>query len=273
VVDELIGHRAGDAHVHWHFDPRGSVACESAHALAASHVDGVSAWLVHDGCAASLAYGDHDSGLGWCSPRYGAVVPTWSARLSRRPGGPPSLVTWIGAAGRDEARPSIERVPSEAQDDGPVIAVCLRRPCATSFTAIRPGPAAPLGVRQCAAGGYHSNARLLHYTLDVDGAPRSLAMADGTRALALDDAFVSLSADVAVRDVSLRIDQASLDLRASAPPPLLRLRGRALDRIVTVRLNGRGMPRVRRTPDGGMILSGDDWPEGAIAPGVDLCVA
>ena len=272
VVDEVLGGGEGDAHAHWHFDPLWTVARESDQALAARHADGGAAWLLHDASSLRLAYGDAESGLGWCSPRYGAVVPTWSAVLSRSGAFPAALVTWIGAALPGERIPALQSMRAAGAGDT-AVSVRLRRESSTSVTVLRPGDVRLAEPRGAGAAEYRTDARLLRYTTNADGTLASLAVADGTCAIPLRDGLIAVAADRAIGNLHIAVRDRALELRTSAPPARLRLEGAALRAVAAVGLNGRTVPVPRRAPDGALDISGGDWPASVVEPGVDLCVA
>ncbi len=271
IVDEVLGEAGTETETHWHFDPRWRVACASDQAIAARHPDGLTAWIVHDACSTSLEYGNEESGFGWCSPRYGALVPTWSARLSRTMAGPASMLTWIGAAADGEAAPSLERLGTTDGAEG-AIAVRLRRHRGASVTVIRAADGASRGGMAIDDGEFDTDARLLHYTIGHDGAVRSLALAAGTRATA-GRGLLSIVADRPVDDIHLEFLDGCLDVRASVPPPQLRLDGLTLDPAAAVRLNGHLASPRRGSSRSTLVITGADWPGEQARPGVDLCVA
>ena len=96
-----LGQAVHSARAYWHFDPGWSVTADSPGRLHATHVDGGSAWLLHDSGHACLARGNEQSGLGWFAPVYGTLRPAWSAEIAHQAMAPFALVTWIGAATSD----------------------------------------------------------------------------------------------------------------------------------------------------------------------------
>ena len=102
IVDEVGGDARHRAQLHWHFDQEWDVACESARRIRARHRDGALAWVVRDSGSLWLANGDDETGLGWRSPRYGAIVPTWSARVTRE-GVAPLAIADVGRHGYGHA--------------------------------------------------------------------------------------------------------------------------------------------------------------------------
>jgi hypothetical protein len=99
IVDELTGAGTRDATLHWHFDPRWMVAADGPGRLRMTHETGATAWLLHEGDAVTLVHGDDGGDASWYAPAYGALVPTWTARISTRVSLPRVLVTWIDTKG------------------------------------------------------------------------------------------------------------------------------------------------------------------------------
>jgi hypothetical protein len=238
IVDEVVGRARRAAQLHWHFDPSWRVACESARRIRACHEDGTVAWLVRDGGSLWLVNGDEVSGLGWCSPRYGLLVPTWAARVTQLGTAPPAMLTWVGS-GADA--PSLERLQSEADPSGDALAVrVVQNDCAWT-TVLRPGEPAIRATRSCAAADYQTNARVLQYTTRGNALVR-LSIADGTHVLSLRDGLLSVAADDHLDDLSLSMTTDVLELFASHPLGRLNIQGSALASMSAVRLNGRDLP-------------------------------
>ena len=268
-VDELLGDGEADAHLHWHFDPAWHLERKSDAVVLAHGSDDAAAWLLHDAAALAPMRGDEASGLGWYSPRYGALVRAWSVRTSRSGRAPLTMVTWIGGGTTAESVPALERLDVNRTNpsDGRVVAVRVRRAETVSATMLRPGAGTPADSHYEAAG-YQTNACMLHYTVS-DGRLASLAVAICTHARAMDGGL-SLASD-AHADLHLRIADGRLAIRAACPPPQLRVEGSALEGIREVTLNGR---YAAGTGNGRLLtVSGADWPDGSTQTGMDLCVA
>jgi hypothetical protein len=254
----------------WHFDPAWTVAARGDRSVRASHPDGAAAWLVHDDGLVSLWRGDEATGLGWCAPSYGTLLATWSARVASIPAQPPyARVAWIGDAADEPEPPVLLQLPAAADPAAGVVAAQLLRRRSSSVTIVRTGEAGgPSGPH--VAGGYRTDARILHYTTAGD---RLLALAAaGVREAAADDALLSLSADEPVRDIEFRLADGWLDIAASTPPARLRLSGGVLEGVRAVRLNGRraDAARIERHT---LTLTGSDWPISLHEAREDTCVA
>jgi hypothetical protein len=268
VLDDVRGDGLTDAELHWHFDPLWSVAARSGRVLLARHAEGDACWVVHDGGEASLVHGDDASGLGWCSPRYGTLVPTWTARVSRRARAPLTLVSWIGRADDDEPPPMLDVLPS---DDAASVVARLRRRASLSMAMFRPGDRSEPFTRGASVGEYRTDARLLHYSVAGDR-QLTLAVADCTEAAATDERFISVAAESPIADLDLAIRQDRLDIRSSVPPAGIRLSGRTLSGVRRLRLNGRDVP-LNGSADGALVVAAADWPDLASDARVDTCVA
>ena len=259
ILDEVIdGATTGEtapttdphrADVHWHFHPEWLVHCEDGQRLFATHDGGRSMWLLHDGGNVWLTYGDDESGLGWWSPQYGALAPTWAARVSRSGTLPFSILTWIGdadAGGIGHDLPTLERVPIDVDSAATAIGLRVRDGLASLFTAIRPGDDAGRHGRHTAIGVYASDARLLQYATAGDRVTW-LALADVTHATAADNSL-SVVAEAHVIDLAVSVEDHQLSLHSSGP--------------VAVWLHGRALTRPRR-----ILLNGREWTSGAGADG------
>ena len=255
IVDQVGGHERHSAQLHWHFDPRWEVASDGARRLRARHADGAIAWMVRDGGTIWLANGDEEAGIGWYSPAYGALVPTWAARVTRNGVAPFSMVTWIGTG---HYPPSLERLPAEADPTGHALAVRVTQHGVTWLTILRPGEPPSRATRSCSAGGYHTNARLLQHAMQ-DNAVVSLNLADGTYALSQHDGAISVAADDYMTDLHLSLTGDTLELAASRPPARLHLQGAALERVRRARLNGRELPVVLHGRSDSLIVTGSAW--------------
>src|SRR5687768_13162287 len=95
VADEILGSGAHTAAAHWHFDPAWTLTREAGR-LRGTHEDGSVAWVAYDAGEATIGRGDESTGLGWCAPVYGVLVPTWAARIDLAGDAPVTLITWIG---------------------------------------------------------------------------------------------------------------------------------------------------------------------------------
>jgi hypothetical protein len=256
VVDEVLGRGPHRADLYWHFDPAWSVTCTDRECLRATAGDGEIAWMLHDGGALSLVHGDEESGLGWCSPMYGALVPTWTGRISRIAEAPFALVTWLGDGGATV--PSLRRLDPRADCEGHAIAVQVVRDGVTWMTLLRPGEPAGRETRSCGVTDYHSNARLLQYGIR-DGRLVALTAADFSDVLATRDGMLSITADGFVTDLHAAIAGSVLELWCSAPAVRIRMQGGVLGSVRTIRLNGIDQPCL--PADDTIVVAAADWTE------------
>ena len=136
-MDRLDGNPRHAASAWWHFDPAWTVSVDAPGRLRAVHADGQIAWLLYDGGDVTLARGDAESGMGWCAPIYGTLVPTCAARITRAGTPPFAIVTWIGIAGDVASDPPfLERLDSGA---GEPLKVRVKAGERTTTFALRPG--------------------------------------------------------------------------------------------------------------------------------------
>jgi uncharacterized heparinase superfamily protein len=257
IVDEVVGRARRAAQLHWHFDPAWRVACDSRCRIRACHEDGTIAWLVRDGGSLWLVNGDETTGLGWCSPRYGLLVPTWAARVTQIGTAPPAMLTWVSSGPR---APSLVRLQHQADPAGVALAVRAVEDDVAWTTLLRPGEPAIRSTRSCAADDYQTNARVLQYATR-DGALLRLSIADATHVLSLRDGLLSVSADDHVEDLSLSATGELLELYASHPLGRLNIQGSALAAIRSVRLNGRELPIAFQGRRDSLDIPTAAWPE------------
>jgi hypothetical protein len=258
IVDEVLGHGRHAADLHWHFDPAWSIASETSTSLRATHYeDQGTVWIVHDAAVVALMHGDEESGLGWCAPAYGTLIPTWTARLSRGGTTPFSFVTFIAAASRC---PSVTGLAADCDPGGAAVAVRVRHESVSSITMLRPGEPSVRDTRSCAVGRYHTDARLLHYA-SVDGRLRSLAACDAHHVLALHDGWLSIAADTPISDICLEVDDDRIDVWSSSPASRLRIEGTLVPAARVIRLNGRELAPYARERTDSVVAFGSDWGE------------
>ena len=255
VVDEIGGRDRHTAQLHWHFGPDWEVACVSARQLRAQHADGTRAWFVRDSGNLWLARGDAETGLGWYSPRYGALVATWAARVTRTAHAPFEILTWIGTG---EEPPSMERVHVETDGAGHAIAVRMVEGGSTRVTVTCPGEPAVRHARSCTTGEYHTDARMLHYAVR-DSELVELAIADATHLLPLRDGLLSIAADDHINDLHVVVAGDVLELVACGPIPRISLQGAALTRLARVKLNGREVPVNIEGCAASLVIAASEW--------------
>jgi hypothetical protein len=254
VLDEVLGDARHRADIHWHFDPSWLVACDDRQRLRLTAGDGQTAWLVHESADVALLRGDDGddaAGLGWCSPAYGARVPTSTARVTTEAQAPFARATWVGGGSRP---PTLERVRVDCDSLSGAIGLRVRQDDRAWVTVLRPGEAADREARTCASADYHSDARLVHYGL-LGGVTTSIALADVSHLLSLHDGLISVASEVRVPDLHVSVERDLLDVVSTSPPPYLRLEGAPLSAVRRVRLNGR---EQRRSGDAIELVS-SDW--------------
>ena len=235
VFDEVLGAGRHRADLHWHIDPAWMVVTDDGHRLRLTTGDGRTAWLVHEAAEVSLIFGDEATGLGWCSPAYGARVPTTTARITTEAAAPFARATWIG--GGDEL-PTLERVRVECDGLSGAVGLRLRQSDRRWTTLLRPGESIDREGRSCASAEYHSDARLVQYGTTA-GVLTSLSLADVSHLLALQDGLISVASEVRVPDLHISVEREAIDIVSTSPPPYLRLDGSSLASVKRVRLNGR----------------------------------
>jgi len=81
IADLVDGTGSHLAALHWHVDPRWNVAVAGRRTLFTTDGHTPVELFVPDGHIESIA-GDDDSGLGWCSPAYGALQKTTTVRVT-----------------------------------------------------------------------------------------------------------------------------------------------------------------------------------------------
>lgn len=253
IVDEVLGRGRHEAQLHWHFDPAWTVTGGGHRALRATHDEGFEAWLLHDSGMLEVIQADEQTGLGWYSPAYGALQPASTARIGRRAPGPFTMVTWLGTG----VAPTLQRLRTRNDPNGRSTAVRIADRDIATLALIRSGEPAERDTRSCELPDFQTNARMLQYTMR--GAELlTMAIADATRVLALREGLVSLAADGHISDLHLRLAGDVLEVSATAAAPRLRLQGRPLDAVRTLRLNGREVAR-----DGAgdsLVITAWSWP-------------
>ena len=257
ILDQVGGRARHTAQLHWHFDPSWHVSCETARRVRARHADGPVAWLVRANGILWRVSGDEETGLGWYSPHYGIVSPTWTARVTRAGAAPLTMLTWVGCAA---AAPTLERVQHEADPGGEAIGVRIDEDNTTWITVLRPGEPVVRHGRSLVAADYQTDARLLQYAAR-DGALLRLSVADATHVLSLRDGLLSVAADDHVDDLTIAIDGDVLHLSASRPLPRLQLHGSALTALTVARVNGRELPVSFPGRRDSLEIAASEWPE------------
>ena len=223
VVDDITGEGRHSAAAHWHFDPAWTVTTDAPGRVRAEHPEGHVAWLLNDGGELRLARGDQGSGLGWCAPAYGTLVPTWSARVTRDETAPFAMMTWIGAAyGPLDAPPLLERLPATCENGERAVAARVISGCRTSVFLVRPDRPASSDGPGCALAGYRTDARFLHYTEEA-GRLIALDLIDATYAHATNDDGISVRADEMLPDLHISLGGGRVEVSGSQVPASLRV--------------------------------------------------
>jgi len=256
ILDEVLGRDRPDAALHWHFAPAWQVSRETAGRVRAIHSGGATAWIVHDGAESTLFHGDEATGLGWCAPVYGTLVPTWCARVRHSAAAPFAIATWIGTS---PGAPALMRLPVDGRADGsPGIAVRVLDDDVVWTTVHVPGDPAGRESRGCSAGAYHTDGRLLHYA-SRNGRLSWLCACDASYVLATRDGWLTVAADEPVSDLAIHIAaEGLLEVWASRPTARLRLQGALVADARLVLVNGRELPpRARERIDSVSVCPSD----------------
>ncbi len=271
VIDEVLGDGQHTGDLYWHFDPSWIVTAKTPTQLRATHREGRTAWLVHDGSATRLLHGDDESGLGWFAPVYGTLLPTWSAQVSRAATAPFTMVTWIAATAE---APSLAHLAADCDPGGsPAVAVLVVQDAIAWTTMVRPGEPGTRDTRNCGVGEYHTDGRLLHYGLR-EGRLVSLASCDASHVLALQEGWLSTASDAPMADLYVEIFDERIDVWSSSPAPQLRLRGTTVASACIVRVNGRDLPARGRERADTVVATRSCWGDpGRILPCVALPVS
>jgi hypothetical protein len=146
IADEIIDDTRHAAALSWHVDPRWKVEVIAANTLRLTETDGTTLWLLHDRGDAALYRGDERSGLGWCAPVYGTLVPTWSVRVTYEATAPFSILTWIGPSAD---MPRLSRLHTEGES----ISVRVERDDRSGLFVLRPGTGTPPRLTTAARSG------------------------------------------------------------------------------------------------------------------------
>jgi hypothetical protein len=219
------------------------------------------AWVAHDSGDATLFRGDNETGLGWFAPVYGVLVPSWTARVEVARDAPFTLLTWVGSDREIEA-PLIERVSVQCDAGSPAIAAQVSARDGYTVFMLRPPETATHAARTCRVADFETDARALHYRVN-GGHLLSLDLVDARYASMSRADSVSVESDARMADLHLRIDQGTIDVLASVPPPLLRVRG--VPAFRQVRLNGRALPLSAAPTPGFLLIHGVDWRDSALS--------
>jgi uncharacterized heparinase superfamily protein len=265
IADEILGDGHVTARAHWHLDPGWTLRSDAPGRFLARHGEGHEAWLLHDNGDCLLAHGDDELGLGWYAPVYGALVPTWTMRTTRKSNAPFALLTYVCEKGAAASAPSLERLSPAPDSQGNAIGVRVGDARGGSVFLLRPGEACERDGRTCRIADYETNACVLHYE-EADGHLLALDVIDATRVLALRPNWISIAAAEPIADLHVSWSNDALDLCSSQPPGELRLQGAAVRTVRQVRLNRRLIDvRPSGHPEN-LVVNGGDWASAAQCP-------
>ena len=266
IADEMLGEGEATARAHWHMAPGWTLRCDTPRRLLATHGDGLRTWLLHDADEVLLAHGDDESGLGFCAPVYGVLVPTWTVRATHRGPMPFTLLAWIAERhSGSSAAPSIERVVPLGDPNGIAIGIRVADHDTRSVFLLRPGEPIAREGRACTISEYETDARMLHCA-EAGGRLVTLDVIDAAYARTLRPDWITIEASDAVSDLHAAFADDVLDLRSSRPPALLRLHGDALCGVRSILLNRRPIDLPALDGRKAIVLSGTDWAAEASLP-------
>ena len=225
---------------HWHFDPSWRVAPTDGGLLALGPA-GARAWMLIDGGITTLFHGAE--ALGWCSPRYGSLIPTFAARVRRAGSVHKPHVTWIGATEEHEP-PRLRRLNVESDGEA-VVAVLVDHDGGSTLTLLRPGDVTEPGQQLLRHGDLRCDGRLVQ--MRTSGQSASVSLMEASFLDAPASAFARVSATGPIADLHLALDGTSLEAWSTTPSAELQVRLDGSHRADRLRLNGRDV----RLPIGG----------------------
>jgi hypothetical protein len=190
VADFIDGAGTHSASVHWHLDPRWSVACTARAAAFTRTSEGGDrvGFCVPEGVVETFE-ADSANGLGWCSPAYGRVDPTTTIRVTREAPAP----FWIASVfDLDRANPvvAVDWIPVWSEGGALAHSAALRITRAVSVDHLlfaEPVNASPDSKTPGAMwriGDVETDARLLFYRCSTDGSLTRIGLVDGSLARA-----------------------------------------------------------------------------------------
>jgi hypothetical protein len=197
--------------------------------------------MLIDGGVTTLFHGDET--LGWCSPRYGSLVPTFAARVRRVGAALEPQVTWIGVAAGDEP-PRLRRLNVES-DGAAAAGVLVEHHGSSTLTIVRSGDASSPRRQLSRHGDVRSDGRLLQ--MRTSGQAASLSLAGASFLDAPASVFAQVSAAEPLADLHLTLDGTNLEIWSTAPAAEIHVRLSGSRRADRLRLNGRDA----RLPIGG----------------------
>jgi hypothetical protein len=244
IVDWVSG-QARVIDTHWHFDPSRDVSVIDG-GLQATGASGMRAWLLHDQGELMLSHGG--AALGWCSPRYGSLVPTFAARI-RWADTRQSHTTWIGT-GVSDRPPLLRRIDIAGVEDPAAVGVHVEHGEWSTRTLVCSGTMTTGDGRLLQCGDFRSDGRLVQ--LRTTGSAVSVCLAAGSRLEAPASPFALISAAAPIADLHVTLEGTSLELWATSPPSDLRIQLSGPHRARRMRLNGH---EVRLAGDGATDLT------------------
>jgi len=257
VVDEVLGEGPRAADAHWHVDPHWALRADAPGRLRAAHVDGGEAWILYDAGDVFLAHGDEASGLGWYAPAYGALVPAWTARITRTGDAPFAMLTWIGTTQPGIRQPSMERLSPACEAGDVAVAAYVRTGDRASVFVVCPSGAGLHHGCACDIGTYQTDARVFHGVEDR-GSLTQLDLIDGTRVLTRRSDGISVCSSTPMPYLHVTMEEGVLDLEAPQPPGQLRIDVGPMRRVGSIRLNHRELP-LPADHGGTFLVYGADW--------------
>ncbi len=259
VADHVLGRGSHTAAVHWHLDPDWNVRVEPT-GVEARHADppslacargeaprgpavaapivecaaeagGIRAVLASTARRLEIFRGDDETGLGWCSPAYGRVVPCPAVRFARS-GDVPFSVATIVVPAQDARGVAIETIPARGgSPDAYGFAVRVSRPDAVNVALFVVPPDVTARIAMSSGrfpggtwqfGGFETDARFCCVRLGPTGAVQAVSLVDGTFVQRVSDDPFRLQIAHAVRDVAISLEpDGLLEIFSSAPLPSL----------------------------------------------------
>ncbi len=242
VTDHVLGRGRHTAAVQWHLDPEWNVR-NDATAIEAAHADGLCAAIATTAKRLEMFRGDRTSGLGWCSPAYGRIVPCPALRFSRTGEAPLSVATVIVPLHR-ASDVSVEPVTVSGGPGNDAYAHAIRivlcDEVALALFAVprdesRPG--APATALKWQFADWETDARFAFVRLSTQGAVRAVSIVGGSFLQRISNDPFRLQLDHVVGDLAVDLEPGGLlDLFSSAPLPAVGLDAPA-SVINRVRLN------------------------------------
>ena len=226
---------SGQAHVidtHWHFDPSWDVSVVNG-GLRATGSSGTPAWLLHDQGELSLFHGG--AALGWCSPRYGSLVPTFAARIRWTDAAHQSQATWIGNDASDPT-PLLRRIDVEGAEGRLAVGVYVEHGGGSTCTLARASGTRTGDGRLLQCGDFRSDGRVVQ--LRTTGASAAVSLAAASRLEAPVSPFAQIRATQPIADLHVSFRGTALELWTTSPPSELRVQLSGLHRAREMRLNG-----------------------------------